>query len=135
MTTVTQPSTKQEKRRPNDVRKISDTTVARIRELWGTGKYTQPQLANMFQLTQGYISQLVTRKARVLKQTYKREISLLDKRQRTYVYGETGEQIGILETDDAKQARIETLITERRELEKRIREINNEIAALEGIPF
>jgi predicted XRE-type DNA-binding protein len=125
----------QETRHHKDVRKLTDKQIARIRELWGTGKHSQAQIAVMFQVTQGYISQLVTEKARATKRTYKREISLLDGQEHTYAYGETGEQIAVLDTEDAKQARIATLMTERRALEKRIREINNELADLDGLPF
>lgn len=115
-------------------RKATDAVCAEILTMEAAGK-SRSEIAQTTGLSKSYISKILTGQMRAAAFTYKREMGLLDKQEHTYVYGETGEQVGILETEDAKQARIEVLITERRALEKRIREINNELADLDNIPF
>lgn len=44
--------------------KISDIDVEHLRRLWATGKYTQQQLANIFNITPQHVSDLVNHKLR-----------------------------------------------------------------------
>lgn len=115
-------------------RKATDAVCQQVRELNAAG-VPRKTIMQITGLCESYISKICTGQMRAVKQTYRREMGLLDKQEHTYVYGETGEQIAVLDTEDAKQARIEILNAEKWEHEKRIVAINREIAELQQIPF
>lgn len=130
-------------RDPNK-RKATDEVVARVLELERAGA-GRNFIALDTGLSPSYISKIVTGQMRAVKaHSVKRELGLLDATPRYYLYGSTGEQVAVVDTEDAARTAIENasklerrnaLLKEQRELEKRIRAIQNEIAALDNIPF
>jgi hypothetical protein len=112
--------------------KLSAEDCATIRRRVQSGEL-QMDVAADFHVSAGYVSLIVSGRVR-------REIGLLDKQEHVYIYGDTGEQIAVVESEeDAALTSVEirkaNLLVMRRALEKRIREINNELADLDGLPF
>lgn len=127
-----------------EVHRLSDEQVASVRAKWATGSYTQKQLALEFKVSVSCINSYVNFKRRVNNAvSYKRGVGLLDKQEHVYVYGFSGEQVAVVENEQDAEDLIEAnklvrrnaLLREQRELEARIRAIQNEIADLDGIPF
>lgn len=131
-------------RKAFDRRRLSNHEIDDLRKKWVSGEYTPKQLSERFGISQSYTNQLIHNKRRVMTAvSFKREFGL-DGSWHIFLYTASGEQLKEAESEEVARAEIgETalaqrrlaLAAEQRALEKRLREVNNELADLEGLPF
>lgn len=138
------PYTAPVKKQMVEVHHLTDEQVKAVRQDFATGRVSQKQLALEYGVSRSCISHIVNNNRRVVHAvSYKQERGF-DGQKHYFIYSASGEQIKQVETEEAaktaigemsKQERRSALIAEKRELERRIRQIDNELAALDDIPF